>query len=284
MSSVKENLLNRSAGPANPDSSSLRRRVEALDWVHQIDLGNGVVTPGRWPPHPLIRTALSRIDFAGKKVLDVGTWDGLWAFEAERRGAIQVVATDYITQRSYSAQPTFQLAHQTLGSRVAYHPKISVFEIEKLAERDFDIVLFCGVYYHLRDPLRAFAKLRRVIKDGGLIVVEGDAIFGTTESYARFYYDEWHHNDPSNWWVPSVRCLRSWIESSFFDITEEFDFPSNKSPLAAIKRGAKRLLGRDATYVSRSVMVARAVSRADHNYTFPDDDLRDYDRNEYRNA
>src|SRR5690349_4369831 len=37
----------------------------------------------------------SNIDFRGRSVLDVGAWDGAFSFEAKRRGAARVVATDY---------------------------------------------------------------------------------------------------------------------------------------------------------------------------------------------
>jgi tRNA (mo5U34)-methyltransferase len=67
--------------------TSIREEVEQLKWVHRIDLGNGIITPGQWPRNPLISAAFSDIDFSGKKVLDIGCWDGLWAFEAERQGA-----------------------------------------------------------------------------------------------------------------------------------------------------------------------------------------------------
>jgi len=55
--------------------------AQACNWWHSIDLG-GVVTKGvvgRWP---LIERAFDQIDFRGKKVLDIGCWDGLWSFEA----------------------------------------------------------------------------------------------------------------------------------------------------------------------------------------------------------
>ena len=56
------------------DSQSLRKQVNDLTWVHQIDLGNGVITPGRWPKHPLISDSLDRISFDGKKfsMLELG--------------------------------------------------------------------------------------------------------------------------------------------------------------------------------------------------------------------
>jgi len=65
-------------------------------WYHKIDLGNGIVTPG-FNYDPLwdnIRKVRSRIDYQGKTVLDIASFDGLWAFEAEHLGAKTVVATD----------------------------------------------------------------------------------------------------------------------------------------------------------------------------------------------
>lgn len=57
----------------------LLSRVGQYDWIHSIDLGEGIVTPGKWgPPNPLLVDVFDRLDFRGKKVLDIGCWDGLW--------------------------------------------------------------------------------------------------------------------------------------------------------------------------------------------------------------
>src|SRR3954451_15720527 len=144
----------------------LIEQVRNLQWAHRIDLGDGVVTPGEWGDHsPSLWKAIGDIDFKGKKVLDIGCWDGLWSFEAERRGASEVYATDLLSQRSFKL-PTFELAHRSLNSRVKYFPNQPVTGIEKLGVHDFDVVIFAGVYYHLKDPLRALTALRRVMKEG----------------------------------------------------------------------------------------------------------------------
>lgn len=79
---------------------NLREKVESLRWVHTIDLGNGIITRGEFgPPSPLMLQAFCDIEFTGKKVLDLGCWDGFWSFEAEKRGAKEVYATDCISQR-----------------------------------------------------------------------------------------------------------------------------------------------------------------------------------------
>src|SRR3954467_981696 len=126
--------------------SDLLERVQALSWVHAIDLGNGIVTPGMWGlPSATIMRAFNTIDFRGKKVLDIGCWDGLWSFEAERRGAAEVWATDLVAHRHGDGQATFRLAHALLGSRARYVPDLSVYDVARLGVRDFDVVLFCGV-------------------------------------------------------------------------------------------------------------------------------------------
>lgn len=259
------------------DQTTLLKRVNELDWVHSIDLGNGVVTPGKWSKPALISQAIDNIDFHGKKVLDIGCWDGLWSFEAERRGASEVFATDYISQRSFKEQPTFLLAHKTLQSKVKYYPNVSVFNIGSLGIADFDIILFCGVYYHLRDPLLAFARLRQVMKEGATIVVEGEVIQNSGRPFARFYYRNWVANDASNWWIPNIRCLHEWIESSFFTIVKQYN--SQSSILQKVKKPVKIILRRDQR--GRHVVVAVARIGKDPNYAFPDDELKAFDRNDY---
>src|SRR6185503_7724443 len=100
--------------------SRLRSQADALRWYHTIDLGQGVVTKG------VDDTALrlARIDLpvslAGQTVLDIGAWDGFFSFEAERRGAARVLATDSFawTGPNWSSKAGFELAREALGSRV----------------------------------------------------------------------------------------------------------------------------------------------------------------------
>jgi tRNA (mo5U34)-methyltransferase len=127
-----------------------------LFWAHSIDLGRGIVTPGHWGDHtPIFRQAMRDIDFRGEKVLDIGCWDGLWSFEAEKRGAAEVYATDYLAPRNRTELATFSLAYRALGSRAKYFPQVSVYDVERLGVDDFDLVIDAGIFYHLRDPLRS---------------------------------------------------------------------------------------------------------------------------------
>ncbi|HWI06193.1 MAG TPA: hypothetical protein VNT54_01600, partial [Solirubrobacteraceae bacterium] len=76
----------------------LRQKVDSVPfWWHSIDLGHGVVTPGHKSADALRAEldALALPDLRGRSVLDVGGWDGFFAFEAERRGAARVAVVDH---------------------------------------------------------------------------------------------------------------------------------------------------------------------------------------------
>lgn len=196
---------------------------EALrrQWFHAIELGHGVVTPapeGRQVRH--IHQAFLETDFAGKKVLDIGCWDGGWSFAAEQRGAAEVYATDLITQRDRDTS-NFELAHTILNSRVKYFERVNVYDIHTLGVFDFDVIIFMGVFYHIKDPLLALARLRQVARPGAVILAEGEVI-RSDRSFAEFYYHQDYARSPSNWWVPSIPCVREWLECNFFEVEKEY--------------------------------------------------------------
>lgn len=250
--------------------------VNAVEWMHTIDLGDGVITSGKWQRNPRVSVAFDRIDFADKKVLDIGTCNGLWSFEAERRGAVEVHSVDFLTHVGYWCAPGYRLAHRILGSKAIYNPDVNVYDIDKLGVRDFDVVVFSGLYYHLKNPLLALARARSVMKTGGLIVVEGPVLL-KQGSVAQFLYANYGH-DRSNWWVPSEQCLREWIECSRFRIVEEFSEPPPAYMDTAsykLKRLAKRVLGRPESESKRTVVLAEAVSGTDPLYASLDPDLAD---------
>src|SRR5688572_18647814 len=77
-----------------PTTDQIRASVDSLGWwYHTLDLAPGVTTPGFFDCRPMA----GRVpwpDLRGKRCLDVGTHDGFWAFEMERRGAGEVVGVD----------------------------------------------------------------------------------------------------------------------------------------------------------------------------------------------
>jgi hypothetical protein len=110
------------------------------------------------------------------------------------------------------------------------------------------------------------------MKEGGVLLIEGAVIdlnrtgeavptpangvrVPSQDCFARFYYRESFCGDSSNWWVPTVPCLKQWVECNYFEVTREYDLWP---------------VGHENT---RSTLLARAVCRKDPQYMFPDPDL-----------
>lgn len=130
-----------------------------------IDLPGGESTPGGWD---LRQTAdeLPWPDVTGKRCLDVGTGDGFWAFELERRGAAEVVATDVPSSFQSRARQRFELARELRGSSVVYEAR-SVFDLEG----EYDVVVMGFVLQMVTDPIGALEALRRVCR-GQLLLLD----------------------------------------------------------------------------------------------------------------
>jgi tRNA (mo5U34)-methyltransferase len=127
----------------------LQARAEALRWFHTIDLGHGVITKGVdiSQPERLARLRLPD-DLSGRSVLDIGAWDGFFSFEAERRHAARVVASDYYAWHGTGwgtgqGKAAFQLAREALGSRVE-DVDLDVMDLSPDRVGSFDVVLFLG--------------------------------------------------------------------------------------------------------------------------------------------
>jgi tRNA (mo5U34)-methyltransferase len=203
----------------------LQRAVESVPyWHHSIDLGDGVVTPGQKDPgyHADELQLLHLPDLEGKSVLDVGAWDGFYAFEAERRGAARVVAVDsYIWRadlrlwgpperrapRPSPGRRGFEIAREALGSSVEA-VEMDVDELDPARLGTFDVVLLLGVLYHLRNPLQCLERVAAVTDD--LLVVEShlNRYAGLEQrAICEFYETDELVGDPTNWWGPNAAAL-----------------------------------------------------------------------------
>jgi tRNA (mo5U34)-methyltransferase len=210
--------------PAHPDTSlvhvpedpeQLRALVNSYSWHHQIDLGRGIVTPGRDRSARKLE-ALELPPLAGKSVLDVGAWDGYFSFAAERLGAARVVALDSVIWHNVSKFP-FELARATLGSKVE-DVELEVLDIRPQTVGKFDVVIFLGVLYHMRDPMAALEAVASVAEE--LLVVETliDMTFSPRKAVA-FYPGTYLGGDHSNWWGPNAAAAVAMVsEFGFKDV------------------------------------------------------------------
>jgi tRNA (mo5U34)-methyltransferase len=198
------------SGPADPFAyvEDWHLRFAQTGWWHSFELPDGTVIEG---VHSLDaqKQRIARFpipaDLTGKRVLDIGAWDGWFTFEMERRGA-EVVAIDRWDN------PRFREMHAALGSRAEYR-QINVYELSPAALGQFDVVLFLGVLYHLKHPLLALERVCSVTKS--FAAVES---FALTERYlpgvrveqyplVQFFERDGFGGQFDNWFAPTPQCL-----------------------------------------------------------------------------
>lgn len=182
---------------AQPDVAEMIARV---NWYHSIDLGDGVVTPGVDDTASRMAPLELPDDLSGKTVLDIGAWDGVFSFEAERRGAKRVLATDSFcwSGEGWGTKEGFETARTILGSSVEDH-EIDVMDLSPERVGTFDVVFFIGVLYHLRHPLLALERVASVT-DGLLIIDTHTALADDPRPVGLFYPGTELNDDPTNWW------------------------------------------------------------------------------------
>jgi tRNA (mo5U34)-methyltransferase len=207
---------------------ALRKRVDELLWHHQIDLGNGIVTPGKDPSDAKF-AQLKLPSLEGKTVLDIGAWNGYFSFAAERLGASRVVALDSFAWggpagASWGSQESFNLAREVLGSKVE-DVYCEVLDISPERIGRFDVVLFLGVLYHMRDPFLSLEKAASVCDE--LLVVESLAdMLYTRRPAAAFYPGASMNNDVTNWWGPNPAAVVEMLKDLGFKRIEVVNAPS----------------------------------------------------------
>lgn len=196
---------------------TIQEEVLKHTWYQQIELGDGLVTPGIrktvWEMYGL-PTSLT-----GLTVLDVGSADGYFAFEAEKRGAKSVVAID-VWGREYdggvkaAVDCGFRLLKRYFKSNVIQKVQ-SVYELDPRYDGVFDVVLFPQILYHLQNPLLALQKLFSVT--GQKLFLETALDLENVDKPAmRYYPTNELCGDPTNWWGPNKLCVIEMLQTVGF--------------------------------------------------------------------
>jgi tRNA (mo5U34)-methyltransferase len=207
-----------------------KEAIERLNWWHVIEVAPGVVTPGSWDLRPTAERMPWPASLGGMRCLDVGTMDGFWAFELERRGAGEVVAIDLADpgrQDSPAAEGrcgatppqslrggTFRVAAELLRSRVQYRD-LSVYDLDPGDVGAFDVIVMGYVLQMLRDPLRGLEAVRGVCR-GHLILLEtvSRPLSLIPSPLARLDA----RRDGTEWFVFNRRGLRKALELAGFEV------------------------------------------------------------------
>jgi tRNA (mo5U34)-methyltransferase len=206
---------------------------EASPWYHTIELPTGP-TQGEYD----LRKSVDKLPFPrtleGRRCLDVGTHDGFWAFEMERRNAAEIVAIDIrdpeeidwpeprpviddeMREHLALRKQKFQIAHEALRSKVI-HRYLSVYDLTPETTGEFDFVHIGSLLQHLRDPVGALMAIRRVTR-GELLV---SATFSVSKSLLYPTVPMTVITGPPRepfWQVPNLAGLRRFIESAGFEV------------------------------------------------------------------
>ncbi len=227
---------------------------------HKYEVEPGLFTPGHDiqidPKFCLDELGVPR-DLAGTRALDIGAWDGPYSFELERRGA-EVTALD-IQDPDITV---FNAVKEIKKSSVTY-ARGSVYDATPETLGNYHLILFAGVYYHLKNPVLALQRIRRLLKNGGVLFIEGasgtdhlaevlsktsglgklrkDRIAEVVDRLPLAYFDAEHriYAHWSNWWFPTTRCLEALLLDSGF---HNVDLKLTAS--AFINYSGRRLMGR----------------------------------------
>lgn len=197
------------------NSMELAEAVGRIKWFHTIDLGHGVVTPGQDRSRQKLPGMCIPESLAGKTVLDIGSADGFFSFEAERRGASRVLATDIFAWRDApTGQQGFNLVRRVLNSKVE-DQLIDVMDISPERVGTFDVVMFPGVLYHLKHPLLALENIYSVTKEM-LILETAVDLLGISRPASAFYPGSELNQDHTNWFGPNPACIEAMLKTVGF--------------------------------------------------------------------
>lgn len=216
----------------NTDDMIIEKINSVEHWYHQIEIKPGIVTPGINNSAKVLELLDIPPNCSGMKVLDIGTRDGFFAFEFEKRGA-EVVGVDYFP----SDRTGFKIAAELLNSKVTYIQD-NIYNISKEKYGSYDIVLALGLIYHLRDPLGALDIIRDICEnelyletqviDNAFLLPNGNSVELNSISHKleeipimQFYPKDSLNKDFSNYWAPNMKCMVDMLTETKFSIMEK---------------------------------------------------------------
>jgi tRNA (mo5U34)-methyltransferase len=213
-------------------AEEITERIKGLPWAHPIDFGHGV-NAREWYVQRRFQRRLKFLqipeNLAGWSVLDIGAWDGFFSFECERRGADRVLAVDSYVWNTRGMRP-FLTARELLNSKVEYK-RIDAHALCEEEIGKFDLVLFMGVFYHLRNPLLALERIASVTRK--LLICETHLLVPFVhERYPLIAFFPGDENATERKYemcsIPTLECLKQMLRAVGFGNLEVKHTPSYK--------------------------------------------------------
>jgi tRNA (mo5U34)-methyltransferase len=208
----------------------LLQQARERSWYHVTELVDGEVTSGWWDLRPQVKHYGLPDDMSGMRALDVGTWDGFWAFEMEKRGA-EVVALDLDHESDLDWPPRrrpavwseelrgdgFRLLKQIRDSKVE-RVNLSIYHATPKEIGTFDVV-FCGsVLIHLRDQLLALERIAGLCTNLFISAEEYDRVASLVPvPVSRYLADR---DKAVVYWLPGIKTWARMMWTAGFDRVE----------------------------------------------------------------
>lgn len=228
------------------DARALEERIRELGpWYQDIRLADGVSTksvgsveslyPGQDIPAPLWEAIEPRLPpLAGKRVLDIGCNAGYMSFACKRLGAQYVLGIDDDSSALRSFVEQAEFCRDVLELDVEFR-RMSLLDLAP--ESPFDLVLFCGVLYHLQNWADGLDKLvELVVPHDGLVVVETAVEPVTRTSYEGKGY----RGDTSTFFVPSISVLSALLDERGIETHELVDLGERGLVFAGVSASSAR--------------------------------------------
>jgi len=216
----------------------LSQALARTGWYHSFELPGGQTIEGCVSLEELKRRLAGMPippDLAGKRVLDIGAWDGWFSFEMERRGA-EVLAIDCVEVKR------FRQVHEQLRSRVDYRV-VDLYDLSPATAGRFDVVLFLSVLYHLRHPLLALEKVCALTSGVAIIssFITDDTRRDRDELLREIPRLEFYETDElggqlDNWCGPNLACLTAMCRAAGFARVQILDIRESSAMLACFRR------------------------------------------------
>jgi tRNA (mo5U34)-methyltransferase len=220
--------------PIEADSDAARTVLDRVPlWFHtfSLDRSGELYTPGVARDHRYRIPALPE-DFSGMSVLDVGTFDGFYAFLAEARGARRIVAVDNEQYRAWvksrwgvelQGGEGFTAIRELLGSEVEYG-RLDAFDLDRL-EEEFDLIICFGILHRVDNPLGLLKVLRRRLSAGGRVLLETYGSADQTAAVHVYEAGEVYARDDFVYWGFSAAGLTRLARAAGYEGFAPFDAP-----------------------------------------------------------
>ncbi len=249
--------------------TDLLARAREMTWYHSVKLDDSFTTQGEFDLYPYVEHYLPFADLSRADCLDIGSGNGFWAFELERKNARSVTASDIadffdtdfsilhgndtLRPKGRSAPGAFgeqlRIASCLLKSKLDYR-LCSVYDLRPETVGTFDLVHCGSMLMHLFGPLIALQRMASVSRDSFIITTEVEL---SLEGHSAVQYRG--HQIPYVHFVPSPTCLVNMVTAcgyekvlrgpTFFLLFRDRNNPQlmPHTTCIGLKEGSKNVLG-----------------------------------------